>query len=64
MHKVHIHFRCTNWKAQAYLPHKEVEEAHSKPYIQHKPCPSCPGSGHQKRWIDMTVFGSIIDGST
>jgi hypothetical protein len=60
MPRVHILVQCTYCNGQAYLPHREVEDANGKPYIQHKPCPSCLGSGQQERWIGLTEFALML----
>jgi hypothetical protein len=63
MHKVQILVCCTYCNGQAYLPQKEVVDAYGKPYIQHKPCPSCHGSAVQDRWIDLTEFALLLQES-
>ena len=64
MLKVHILVRCTYCNGQAYLPTREAVDLDGNPYMKHRPCHYCLGTGTQDRWIDLTEFASLLEDAT
>ena len=59
--KIYVLTICEACQGKAYLPAGEAISSKGVPYLVHKPCSQCGGSGRQAQWVSLDEFMKLLD---
>ena len=63
IYKVKILSKCAYCDGQAYLPGGMDVDSKGEKYMRYLPCPTCHGSGLSGKWINLSDFKQLLEGS-
>ena len=61
MVKVCILAECEACGGEAYIPAGQAIDSKGQPYLRHKPCGVCDGSGLREKWDSLKEFSELLD---
>lgn len=60
MTKILILTTCPACNGRANVSIGEATSPTGQPYLQHKPCSTCDGSGNQPKWISLEELAHLL----